>query len=257
MYHARARTRKRQGFTLIELLVVMAIIATLASMVTAAIFKAVEISKQTTSINHLGNNLGPAMIMYSDSNNGCMPNESVILKSGKGAGSKGSFYTAILDYVDEQNNDPANPRPVKIFVNPSRREVREIPWRDYGYVGSQALGGGGGGAAVLDDQNPVTITQISNSNGMSKTALLSTLWMEPKQYNSDQAKWSDFPNAASKAENVPDRDQSGQGAIGAPHPGANPHLFCDRHVTKVPYRWDPQQYPLLWNWSNTQHVSPP
>jgi prepilin-type N-terminal cleavage/methylation domain-containing protein len=264
MFQRKPRVGRRKGFTLIELLVVMSIIAVLASMVVVALNRAREVADQTDSINNLSQ-LGAAMLLYENAFR-YMPSEEVQAESGKQAGQKNSFYTSILEFVEQQNNDPNNPKPVRVFVNPSRRKISQTAWRDYGYVGTQAVSQQESGlSAVLDSKNNVIISQVSNINGASNTALLSTLWMDPKSYNTDTKTWADKPNSCSKAENVQDTDQSmaqqgGSGStpcIGAPHAAVNPHVFCDRHVSKIPYRWKPEQYSRIWAWNNTQHVSPP
>lgn len=265
MFQRKPQAGRRKGFTLIELLVVMSIIAVLASMVVVALNRAREVADQTDSINNLSQ-LGAAMLLYENAFRN-LPSEKVKAESGKQPGKENSFYTSILEFVEQQNNDPNSPKPVRVFVNPSRRKIFQTAWRDYGYVSTQAVSQAEGSlSAVLDSPNPVILSQVSNINGASNTALLSTLWMEPKTYNSDQKTWAEVPNSCSKAENVQDTDQSmaqsggGGGSppcIGAPHPAVNPHVFCDRHVSKIPYRWKPEQYSRIWAWNNSQHVSPP
>lgn len=252
MYQRKPPARRREGFTLIELLVVIAIIGVLAGMLMVAVQKAREAARRTESINNL-KQLSLALHTFHDAF-GYLPSEAVPPQPG---GQPQSFYRSLLPFVEGANLETAllagqQATPFKLFCNPSRRTPTSKAWRDYGYLASTAIPPSAAGPlqAVLDSPANVTLDSITNSNGTSNTAVLSTLWMDPATYTTDPAQWDQMQNKANNTQHLPDNDQGGQSGIGAPHPGSNPHAFCDGHVQTIPYRWQPQIYPKIWAYAN-------
>lgn len=62
---------KKENFTLVELLIVIAIIAILASMILPALNKTFEAARRISCTNNLSQ-IGKAITMYADDNNGCI-----------------------------------------------------------------------------------------------------------------------------------------------------------------------------------------
>lgn len=237
---------------------VIAIIAVLAGMLMLAVQKAREAARRSENVNNL-KQLTLATHNYHDAFK-YLPSETVTTQ-GDAQGQQ-SFYRALLPYVELQNLEATaaagQPAPAKLFCNPSRRVPSSKPWRDYGYLSSQAIANTDPQLhGVLDAPSNVTLENITNSNGTGNTVLLSTLWMDPAQYSNDVKTWNEFPNGASKDTNLQDSNQAGQGGIGAPHPGSNPHGFCDGHVQTIPYGWLPQVYPRIWAYDNKQEIRLP
>jgi prepilin-type N-terminal cleavage/methylation domain-containing protein len=118
---------RRSAFTLIELLVVIAIIAILIGMLLPAVQKVREAASRLKCQNHL-KQIGLALHARADAR-GKFPYDEI--EAGR---PQGTFYTELLAFVEQQNNPPANPQPVAIFLCPSRRGTDVGPRGDYGVV---------------------------------------------------------------------------------------------------------------------------
>jgi hypothetical protein len=108
-----------------------------------------------------------------------------------------TFYTEILPYVEQQNNDPNNPRPVPIFLCPSRRGIEVGPRDDYGVGRHPGFWNGTSAASILggpyspDASAPggsrrifggVGLAQVSVLDGTSNTLLVGHKGLAPKYY---------------------------------------------------------------------------
>jgi prepilin-type N-terminal cleavage/methylation domain-containing protein len=235
---------RRYAFSLVELLVVIAIIGVLVAMLLAAVQQARAAAARVSCINNLRQigigcyNLRQVQSVFPTENAGA---------NGVGV----SFYTQILPYVDQKNNNPGSPLPVPLFVCPSRR-VATAPFRDYGYV----YDGVTVTTPVLYTPNSARLIDML-STGATNTALLTHLWMAPAKYPAAPL-WPGCPNQAASANNQPDA-QANPGGIGSPHQSTNPHLFADGHVSGIPYGWNtpPGAQSWMWNLNNTNTYSLP
>jgi len=92
LFAEEQKMRRRIGFTLIELLVVISIIALLIALLLPALGKARQATKQVLCLGNL-HNIGLAMGMYADANNGLVPR----------ATNRGRlrWYTAFMPYLPE------------------------------------------------------------------------------------------------------------------------------------------------------------
>jgi type II secretory pathway pseudopilin PulG len=230
-----SRIQKRSGFSLISLLVLIAILGILVGMLLVAVQKARTAANRLSCVNNL-KQLGLACHIYHDA----------VLTFPTEQGGTG-FYTTLLPNVEQQNNDPKNPKPVRIFICPDRRQAT-APWRDYVYVYDNKLVD----SPILYTKDGAALGIITNANGASNTAMLSHIWMDPKTYQTDKATWADKTHQVTSAVNKPDMQENASG-LGSPHQ-ANPFLFADAHVQNIPYDWSAKNDKArnwMWNWQNT------
>jgi prepilin-type N-terminal cleavage/methylation domain-containing protein/prepilin-type processing-associated H-X9-DG protein len=139
--------QRRAGFTLIELLVVIAIIAILASMLLPAISKAKASALKTSCVNNL-HNIGLAMLMYSDDNNGLIPR-----------GNSTPWYHAYMPYMPE-GGSRTDFRTIRIFKCPSypskdpkRKQVITYVINAWRFTGPKDMTG-------VEQQEPSKITRF-------------------------------------------------------------------------------------------------
>ncbi|MBY0527992.1 MAG: DUF1559 domain-containing protein [Gemmataceae bacterium] len=233
--------RKRGAFSLIELLVVIAIIAVLLGLLLVAVQKARESAARADCTNNL-KQMGLAFHGYHDSL-GAFPTENRCHPS---------LYYSLLPYVEQDNAvgmDATVVPPVRLFLCPSRRSTAVGALRDYGYAASDATGSVG--PSILDSENKVSVTDVSDGNGSAATALLSHLWMAPSTYNggdpTDRGWGRKYNSRSNSTTTKEDSDPTGSSKfIGSPHAKAMPTLFADGHIEALSYRSN--RFPKCWSY---------
>ena len=121
--------RRRQGFTLIELLVVIAIIAVLIGLLLPAVQKVRDAAARTQCVNNL-KQMGLACYGHHDTL-GRYPIDDL---SGayNPSGKPLTWFTAILPFIEQDNNNINTRAVVRTFLCPARRPGATQPFADYG-----------------------------------------------------------------------------------------------------------------------------
>jgi len=239
------KARLRRGFTLIELLVVIAIIGVLVGMLMVAVQKAREAANRIDCVNNL-KQIGLAVHTYADANNSNLPSETA-------AGE--SIFVTILPFVEQQNlwnaikgGTATGKEDVKVYLCPSRRKAGSgNAQTDYCYSSGTTN-------AVLSATSPVSLGILTNARGTSNTMLLSHRNVLRTAYSDATIdKYNTKPN--SKAGDTFQYDGTATG-MGSAHPNVCPTVWCDGHVSNVPYNRSGLDKDF-WDYQSQSTASPP
>jgi prepilin-type N-terminal cleavage/methylation domain-containing protein len=206
-------TRPRPGFTLLELLVVLAIIAILLGLLLPAVQRVREAANRIACTGHL-KQLGLALHHFNDTHDR-------FPQAGAGrAASEPTLYTQVLPYVEQQNQDPLDPKPVTIFLCPSRRSRAAGPKADYGAAvhpdrvtvsdgptGWRSILGPpiwqpGPAGELVNGYTGCTLAQVTAADGSSSTLMLSHKALRPSWYAAGGFRMNDGSWAYEMAEHL-------------------------------------------------------
>jgi prepilin-type N-terminal cleavage/methylation domain-containing protein len=268
--------RPRNAFTLIELLVVIGIIALLIGLLLPAVQRVREAASRSQCANNL-KQIGLGLQLYHN-DHGAFP-VSWSGWDGTDPRLQPTFYTSILPYVEQGNQDPTNPQPVKLFLCPSRRGTEAGPKSDYAAAMHPTELAGNGWQSILGgplggDTGGVSLTQITDADGSSNTLLLAHRAMAPASYFGSgplehDPSWAGgeyllgIINVVSYSAFQRDprffvRDVNAAGIsnyLGSPHPDVMPSLFADGSVRNLSYGISKDVLPRLWAWNDGTIVS--
>jgi prepilin-type N-terminal cleavage/methylation domain-containing protein len=273
----------RCGLTLIEVLVAMAVVAMLAALLLPAVQSAREAARKAQCANNL-RQLGVGFISYHDawrvfpvSSYGPWPQYA---GTAADPWSNPTFYTSLLRYVEQDSQTPAEPRPISLFLCPTRRGPAAGPKDDFAGArhpdeffqnGWQSVLGG----PYLDSSGEVRLrggvglSWVAGLDGSSNTLLLAHKAMRPSYYygpwgpglaTGDNGGWAgpsdNFEHARDPRSFIQDVESPGvELYIGSPHPGAMPSLLADGSVRALSYATASEVIPRLWAWNDGGFVS--